>query len=512
MLKEKNPRDFGAENPLLGTEQKICQPTCKDGGCNDDPDVPGECVFADFGSGSKKPGGKGPKVCQFEPIWYGVPTTNNGSYRCKQFSPQTTPETAYNFPSAGGHYKSLKECATDTWASTDTIPEGFAVDDFKNNNCKKIGTCSDPTKKTESDCTKDNKTWTNGKCSDSKQKTEGLCLFYNNVWTTQAKGDVKFNADNTDCNTYPCTDLALGGWGSSNAKPASTSYVYQRPQRSVTGFPQSSIEADESLVGTCFKTYQTNDKGVEEPTAPQKPDDNDTECNTQKNERDCRSAAYPEGSTHPHCKWYPAGSCQRYASFGKSNIYDTLKDTKDDKRQTFETGFLKSASGNFTTPTYPKILDYDASISNCRHKLIHQGASSDDAESLCGQLNEGDEFNPLEFRRCSGVVANQYGNPTFHTSMYPFYDDKNTKMTVTLGSIDGDLGTSLTNQYCARGASCLGRDQVGFNTGLAKVLNGQSSATGNIVVAEDWPLSTFANPVLKPTWSLPKQLAPLAQY
>ena len=59
-------------------------------------------------------------------------------------------------------------------------------------------------------------------------------------------------------------------------------------------------------------------------------------------------------------------------------------------------------------------------------------------------------------------------------------------MTVTLGSIDGDLGTSLTNQYCARVASCLGRDQVGFNTGLAKVLNGQSSATTMFPVADQY--------------------------
>jgi hypothetical protein len=45
---------FGDKYPLLGAEQKTCLPTCNaNGDCNAAPG--GKCVYADFGSDSKKP-------------------------------------------------------------------------------------------------------------------------------------------------------------------------------------------------------------------------------------------------------------------------------------------------------------------------------------------------------------------------------------------------------------------------------------------------------------------------
>ena len=270
-----------------------------------------------------------------------------------------------------------------------------------------------------------------------------LCIRKNNcTWP------YKFNADNTDCNTLPCTKNALGGWGSSKPGEKSTTYLYQKPQKKIASdiakyYVDQYTDDDETKVGTCFKTYKI-ENGEEVGTPPQVPV-NDKECNNQLTEEKCENAAFPNGDERvPHCKWYPAGSCLRIPKmldppsldFDKSDsggftagvIIDNkqLSDLDKNKKakQTDFPNFYGGHGQNWLTD-YPKVLDYDPTISNCKHKLMAQGAAEDEAAKLCGNFNEEEEFNPLEFRRCAGVVANvdsQY--PTFHTTTQPFFVKK----------------------------------------------------------------------------------------
>jgi len=384
---------FGVESPLLLSDvsEYTCQKRCKnDTECPDN----GTCNFATFPDNLEIAGLK-PKVCKYKPIWFGVPTASNkNSYYCADFKPGTQPRKGYNIPATGGYYTSLKECAMDKWTANDPKKAtGFKVGDYKNNNCLPS---PPPTK-----------------------------------WTTADTPDPKLNAANSDCNTYPCTDSALGGWGSANPARQSDLYLYKKPQKD-DGLGNY-VDADESKVGTCFKTYKKNENGDEVATAPQVPDGN-SECNIQTNEEKCRVAAYDDDSyTVPHCKWYPAGSCLRIPKklnpptidfLDEAIIYDNdnLNNLSTGKRAT-KTDFPNFYGGKSYSPfnNYPKVLDYDPTISNCKHKLMAQGASEYEVASLCGNFDEGEEFNPLEFRRCAGVVSNNKPKSWFHTTMQPFF-------------------------------------------------------------------------------------------
>jgi hypothetical protein len=476
--KRKGEGEFGVENLLSKQNEYTCQRRCVNNeNCPDD----GTCDFADINIDDEQGRlGPKPKVCKYKPIWYGVPTKSNGSYVCKPYPPGTLPKGTWNFTKDGGAYTSLRECAMDRWKPNDKISAGFAAGDYKNNNCQRAGTCYD--------------SWTNEK--KPQFQTEAECTKANFQWSKPGGGP-KLNADNTDCNTYPCTENALKGWGSrrpEGAKPnESNLYLYQKPQKNDTYEPK---DDDESKVGTCFKTYKKNGN-VEVATAPQVPDENDYECNKQTNEDDCRVAAYPDDDSKvPHCKWYPAGSCLRipqklnpptvnFDQLSNGIIVDNsnLEDIKDHKKET-KTDFPNFYGGNSkeTLTTYPKVLDYDPTISNCKHKLMAQGAPDDQAASGCGMLNEEEEFNPLEFRRCAGVIANeQPGYPTFHTSMHPFFIKTTPGVIISLGSPDGNIGVntkkpynSQVTAYCARGASCAGKDADAV-TAAKKVLDNNIS-------------------------------------
>ena len=386
-------KGFGVESPLLLSDvsEYTCQKRCKN-----DTDCPdnGTCNFADFPENLGIAGLK-PKVCKYKPIWFGVPTpSNKNSYYCGDFKPGTKPKREYNIPVTGGSYNSLRECALDKWTEDDPKKAtGFKVGDYKNNNCLP----SPPPLK----------------------------------WDQADTPDPKLNAANSDCNTYPCTDSALGGWGSANPARQSDLYLYKKPQKD-DGYGDYD-DADESQVGTCFKTYKKNKNGDEVATAPQVPDGN-SECNSQPNEGACRKAAYAKDSyTVPHCKWYPAGSCLRIPKkldppttdfldddiiYGNENLnnLDTGKRATTTDFPNFYGGKSHSGLNN-----YPKVLDYDPTISNCKHKLMAQGASEYEVASLCGKFDEGEEFNPLEFRRCAGVVSNNTPRSWFHTTMQPFF-------------------------------------------------------------------------------------------
>ena len=350
--------------------------------------------------------------------WWGIETpSQTGSYFCKAFDSTNTPKGTKHGP-----YSSLKECAEDQYTSKESS-QGTGL---KNNKCK---------------------------------------------------GSFRLNAQNTDCNTLPCTNLGKGGWGSSRPQADNKSYVYQPP-----------IGGNEQSIGTCFKTWTKDSDGNELATAPQVPD-GDSECNSQKTEQACREKAYLSKDYQvPHCKWYPAGSCQRYSKWGKGyDFYNAAGAWDKGKKRTGNDagdGFFASKSLSGLNADYPKLLDWDPSISNCRHKLIEQGATTEEATKLCGKYDDGGDFNPLEFRRCAGIIANKYGEPTFHTSMYPFLetatDKKGVKthsMVVTLGSRDGKVGVSKTLQYCARGGTCAGRDQDAINFGIGKNVGGQKLQT-----------------------------------
>ena len=427
-------KGFGVESPLLLSD--VSKYTCQKR-CNEATKCPdkGTCDFADFPDNLDIADLK-PKVCKYKPIWFGVPTASNkNSFYCGDFKPGTDAPEGYNIPARGGSYKSLRECAMDTWRENESTkrPTGFKVGDYKNNNCQTRGKCMNQT----------------GITPYPQYETETECNKHFLNWVSF--GDPKLNADNTDCNTYPCTDSALGGWGSNRKKGAppneSDFYLYKRPQEdySVAGSGyRPTKDADESKVGTCFKTYKKTGN-VEVATAPQVPDENDTECNNHKNEGACRNAAYAKDSyTVPHCKWYPAGSCLRIPKMlkpptldfdrqgapmlnGDGIILDNnhLENIKEGNKglQTDFPNFYGAKSEDWTnTTSYPKVLDYDPTTSNCKHKLMAQGATDDEAIHLCGQFNEEEEFNPLEFRRCAGVVSNQQpGYPTFHTAMQPFF-------------------------------------------------------------------------------------------
>jgi hypothetical protein len=469
--KRKGEGEFGVENLLSKEKEYTCQRRCdlnNNENCPDD----GTCAYANFNIDDEQGRlGPKPKVCKYKPIWYGVPTKSNGSYVCKPYPPGTVPKGTWNFAKEGGAYTSLRQCAMDQWkeSENDKIPAGFAVGDYKNNNCLKRG----------SKCYNayDNITMFN-------LTTERDCKNNGNQWS-KSGGDPKLNANNTDCNTYPCTKNALQGWGSHRTEGAPSNesdlYLYQKPQKDDTYGPK---DDDESMVGTCFKTYKKNGN-VEVATAPQVPDENDNECNKQTNEHACRVAAYPDDNSEvPHCKWYPAGSCLRVPSklnpptvnfdieghsngiiMDNQNLIGIGKNAKD-KNTDFPNFYGGKSQDYFHTDTYPKVLDYDPTISNCKHKLVAQGVTDAEAVTLCGNLNEGEEFNPLEFRRCAGVVANKDpGYPTFHTSMHPFLTNQG-GVIVSLGSPDGNIGVNVKTQnqnsqvtaYCARGASCAGKD------------------------------------------------------